>query len=215
MLTADRMLAGYAEGIFPMAENRVDPGLHWIDPRRRGIIPLSGFHLSRSLARAILHGEYGITVNEDFEGTVAACADRPETWINGTLRGLYGQLHRSGHAQSLEVRTPDGTLVGGVFGVTLGGAFFGESMFSRRRDASKIALAYLTDRLVRGGFSLFDTQFLTLHLASLGAVEVSRAHYHDLLRAALRLRGDFLAPGQPPSPSVVVAGIRQRSAQTS
>lgn len=199
MLTAEQMLAGYAQGIFPMAEARDDPALHWVDPRRRGVFPLDKFHISRSLRRAILRGNYTIRTNTDFSGVVHACAGRPETWINDVLDALYRRLHAAGHAQSIEVWDGD-RLIGGVFGVTLGGAFFGESMFSLRTDASKIALAYLVDRLRRAGFGLFDTQFLTPHLKSLGAVEISRAAYHHELRAALRLRADFDAPGQPPSP---------------
>lgn len=141
------------------------------DPRERGIIPLDGFHVSRSLARRIRSGQFQITTDTDFEGVVAGCADREETWISHGIAALYAQLHRMGAAHSLEVRDGD-ALVGGVYGVTIGAAFFGESMFSRRTDASKVALAYLTDRLNRAGFTLFDTQFLTPHLASLGGIEI-------------------------------------------
>lgn len=209
MLTPDLMLAGYAEGIFPMAESRDSEALHWVDPRRRGIFPLPHIRLSRSLARSIRRGDYRIATNSAFEEVVAACAARDETWINAPLRELYHALHRLGHAHSLEV-WQDGALTGGVFGITLGAAFFGESMFSRRTDASKIALVYLVDRLNMGGFRLFDTQFLTPHLASLGAVEIPRAEYRARLAGALRHHADFTAPRTPEPQSLL-----QRNSQTS
>ena len=209
MLTPERLLAAYAQGVFPMAEGRDDDHLHWVDPKRRGIFPLDRFRISRSLARRIRSGGFTIRTDSAFGEVVAACADRPETWINAPLTRLYLALHRSGHAHSLEVWQDD-ALVGGVFGVTLGGAFFGESMFSRRTDASKVALAYLVDRLRLAGFSLFDTQFLTPHLASLGAVEIPRSEYHRLLGQALSRDADFGAPAIPESHSLL-----QRSTQTS
>ena len=178
------VLSAYASGIFPMAEGRDDPGIFWVDPRRRGILPLDGFHISRSLARRIRRGGYAVTLNADFDAVVAGCADRAETWISAEIARLYASLHAQGHAHSLEIRVGE-DLVGGVYGVTLGAAFFGESMFSRRTDASKLALAHLTHHLHACGFALFDTQFLTPHLATLGAVEIPRARYHALLRAAL------------------------------
>ena len=209
MLTPEIMLSAYAQGIFPMAESRDAGDLHWVDPRSRGVFPLSDFHISRSLARRIRQGAYRIRTNSDFSGVVRACAERPETWINDQLFGLYDALHQMGHAQSLEVWEDD-TLTGGVFGLTLGAAFFGESMFSRRTDASKIALAYLVDRLKVAGFTLFDTQFLTPHLASLGAVEIPRAAYRAQLADALRRAADFNAVAVP-APQLVL----QRSSQTS
>lgn len=186
-------------GVFPMAESRDATEIHWVDPRRRGVFPLERFHISRSLARTIRRGGFTITTDEDFDGVVRACADRPETWINAEIFHLYSALHKMGHAHSLEVRA-EGALVGGVYGVTIGAAFFGESMFSRKVDASKIALAYLCHRLKAGGFRLFDTQFLTPHLASLGAVEISRLEYHRRLRAALGAKGEFNPAGYQPPP---------------
>jgi leucyl/phenylalanyl-tRNA---protein transferase len=185
---------GYAQGIFPMAEGRDDPVVHWVDPRHRGIMPLDAFHISRSLARRIRRWPHQVSVNADFAGVVAACADRPETWINAQIFDLYTALHARGAAHSLEI-WEDGALVGGVYGVVLGAAFFGESMFSRRTDASKIALAYLVHRLRAGGFTLFDTQFLTPHLASLGGIEVPRAAYHRMLADALARTAQFDPPG--------------------
>ncbi len=210
-ITPELLLRGYARGIFPMSEGGFADEVFWVDPQFRGIMPLDRFHISRSLARAIRRADHGVRINVDFAGTVRNCADRAETWINPEIAELYGALHRAGYAHSLEV-TVDDQLVGGVYGVALGGAFFGESMFSRRTDASKIALAYLVDRLRAGGFVLFDVQFLTDHLASLGAVEISRAEYHARLQAALRETGDFAAQ---PSSAVSAAGMLQRSTQTS
>ncbi len=192
-----------------MAESRDDPEVFWVDPKQRGIIPLDGFRISRSLRRAILKGDYRVKIDTDFAGVVEGCADRDETWINDTISDLYQKLHRMGFAHSLELHDETG-LIGGVYGVTLGAAFFGESMFSRRRDASKIALAFLVDHLRQGGFTLFDTQFITEHLASLGAIEIPRVDYRDMLAEALQLRADFSQPS-PPSPSVLI----QRSTQTS
>jgi leucyl/phenylalanyl-tRNA--protein transferase len=210
VITPELLLNAYAAGIFPMAETRDDPDVFWVDPRRRGIFPLEGFRVSRSLARRMRRNPPRVTINSAFADVVDACADRDETWINAEIRRLYLDLHRMGHAHSLEVWEGD-TLTGGVYGVVLGAAFFGESMFSRRTDASKIALAYLVDRLRLGGFQLFDTQFLTPHLASLGAVEVTRAEYHRRLEKALVLQGDFTGPALPATPQEVV----QRMTQTS
>ncbi|NDR55770.1 leucyl/phenylalanyl-tRNA--protein transferase [Aliiruegeria sabulilitoris] len=209
-ITPQLLLRAYAAGIFPMAERRDSEELFWVDPQERGVFPLGGFHISRSLRRRIRQAPFQIAVNKDFEGVLTGCADRPETWINEKIFALYIQLHRAGFAHSLETWEGD-TLVGGVYGVTLGGAFFGESMFSHRRDASKIALAYLMDRLIQGGFRLFDTQFLTDHLASLGAIEITRKQYHARLKEALQVRADFLSPGPPPNPQLLL----QRSNQTS
>ena len=201
-ITPDMLLRAYSVGIFPMAESHDDPNVHWIDPRRRGIFPLDGFHISRSLARAILRPDHQVRINSDFAATMRGCADRPETWINDSILALYGDLHAMGYAHSVEVW--DGTdLIGGVYGVALGAAFFGESMFSRRTNASKIALAWLVHRLRAGGFSLFDTQFLTPHLASLGAVEISRTAFHKMLHEAMRHRATFTPPGYAPYPSLI------------
>lgn len=191
-LTPDLMLRAYAAGIFPMSEGAHSSGIFWVDPQHRGVFPLDGFHVSRSLARRIRRGGFDVHVNRDFAGVVAACADRPETWINAEIDSCYMALHAEGHAHSVEV-WQDGALAGGVFGVTLGAAFFGESMFSRRTDGSKIALAHLVDRLARGGFRLFDTQFTTDHLESLGAIDLPRPEYRRQLQAALATRADFFA----------------------
>ena len=173
-----------------MAESRDDPDVHWVDPKEGGVFDLDGFRISRSLARRMRRGGYEARVDTAFEAVLDACADRPETWINPTIRSLYLDLHAMGHAHSQEIWA-ENRLVGGVYGVVLGGAFFGESMFSRQTDGSKLALAHLIDRLRAGGFTLFDTQFLTPHLASLGAVQISRAEYHRRLKAALAVRAEF------------------------
>ncbi|PHP29278.1 leucyl/phenylalanyl-tRNA--protein transferase [Limimaricola cinnabarinus] len=209
-LTPELLLHGYAQGVFPMAEGRDDPEIFWVDPRQRGVLPLDGFRISRSLARRMRRGGFEIVIDGDFEGVVAGCADRAETWINDEIFSLYAGLHRLGFAHSVEIRH-EGELTGGIYGVTLGAAFFGESMFSRRTDASKLAMVWLVDRLRLGGFTLFDAQFLTPHLASLGFVETPRARYRAALAGALEGRGDFLAPG-PPAPAQEVL---QRNGQTS
>jgi leucyl/phenylalanyl-tRNA--protein transferase len=193
-----------------MAEEAGETGVFWIDPKFRGILPLDGFHLSRSLARTIRNTRMRVTLDTDFTGVVDGCADRDTTWINNQIFDGYMKLYQLGYAHSIEVWDGD-ALVGGVYGVTLGRAFFGESMFSRRTDASKVALAYLVDRLRQGGFQLFDTQFLTPHLASLGAIEVPRSVYHALLRQALALPASFTCAGPVPSPDQLL----QRSTQTS
>lgn len=208
-LTPEILLRAYAMGVFPMAESRDDPEVFWVDPRRRGVLPLDRFHISRSLARRIRRGGYRVTIDHDFRGVVAACADRDETWINAVIFDLYAALHDRGHAHSLEVWDGD-TLAGGVYGVVLGGAFFGESMFSRRTDASKLALAYLVDRLRQDGFVLFDTQFVTPHLRSLGAEEVPRTLYKAMLAQALQVGARF---GR--SPPAAAQDVLQRMTQTS
>jgi leucyl/phenylalanyl-tRNA---protein transferase len=209
-ITPETLLRAYAAGIFPMAEGRDDPVIHWVDPRMRGIFPLNNFHISRRLRQQISKATYTIRTNTAFSAVVSSCADRPETWINDQIKALYMSLHKAGFAHSLEVWRDD-DLVGGVYGVSLGAAFFGESMFSRQRDASKIALAYLMHRLAAGGYRLFDTQFLTPHLRSLGAIEIPRAEYHQQLTQALCLSADF----DPPGYSVTAAGVLQRKIQTS
>lgn len=209
-LTPETLLSGYASGVFPMAESRENPEIFWVDPQRRGVIPLDGFHISRRLARTLRTSSFDIRINSDFAKTVEGCADRSETWINDEIFILYLELHKLGFAHSLEVWDSK-TLVGGVYGVSLGGAFFGESMFSRRRDASKIALAYLVDRLDRCGFTLFDTQFVTSHLQSLGAKEISRNDYRKALFEALRVDANFYSAGAVSSPT----GVLQRNTQMS
>ncbi|MHC9234576.1 leucyl/phenylalanyl-tRNA--protein transferase [Pseudooceanicola sp. 502str34] len=194
-LTPELLLYGYQSGVFPMAEGRDDPEIFWVDPKRRGVFPLDRFHISRSLSRTLRRDDYRVRIDTDFAGVIEACADRPETWINAEIAELYQKLHEMGHAHSLEVYDLEDRLIGGVYGVVLGAAYFGESMFSRRRDASKIALAWLVDRLRAGGFTLFDTQFLTSHLASLGAVEISRAAYRRQLAEALSYEAEFTGPG--------------------
>ena len=178
------LLQGYATGIFPMADSREADELFWVEPRNRAIIPLDRFHVSRSLRRTIRAGKFAVTRDRDFAGVLRACADREETWINAELERAMLALHGSGHAHSIEVWR-NGELVGGIYGVKLGRAFFGESMFSRATDASKVALAWLVARLRAGNFTLLDCQFMTEHLASLGAVSVPRARYVALLSAAL------------------------------
>jgi leucyl/phenylalanyl-tRNA--protein transferase len=178
------LLQGYATGIFPMADSRDAAELFWVEPRNRAIIPLDHFHLSRSLRRTLRSGRFQVTRDRDFQAVITACADREETWINAELEGAMLALHGSGHAHSVEVWSERG-LVGGLYGVKLGRAFFGESMFSRVTDASKVALAWLVARLKAGSFTLLDCQFMTEHLASLGAITVPRETYVALLSAAL------------------------------
>ncbi len=204
------VLRAYAAGVFPMADNAEAEDVFWVDPRKRGVLPLDEFHLSRSLRKKILRGGYQIQIDRAFSRVIDACADRPETWINQTIRDLYTGLHRMGHAHSVEVWF-DGELQGGLYGVRLGGAFFGESMFSKMRDASKIALAHLVARLRVGGFSLLDTQFTTPHLEALGAHTVPKARYHELLDAALSRQGDFYSLAAVVPPDDVVQLITQRS----
>lgn len=193
-----------------MAESQDSPTIHWVDPTRRGIFPLDGFHISRSLRKSILNGRYQIKFDSDFEGVLLACADRGETWINSEIHELYMQLHHAGYAHSQEIWDSE-SLIGGVYGVALGGAFFGESMFSKQRDGSKIALAWLVDRLRRTGFSLFDTQFLTPHLESLGAIEISREDYLKRLKNAVNSKADILNV----KPGISAQEVIQRSTQTS
>lgn len=173
-----------------MSESRDDPDIFWVDPRMRGVFPLDRFRISRSLARTIRRGTFRVTIDTAFADVIEGCADRPETWINPTIRNIYAALHDQGHAHSVEI-WQDGRLVGGVYGICIGAAFFGESMFSRATDASKVALAYLVHNLRRGGFTLFDTQFITPHLASLGAVEIPRAQYQRALAAAVAQSAAF------------------------
>lgn len=202
-LSPELLLAAYAQGVFPMAEGRDDPEVAWVEPRRRGILPLDGFRLSRSLARVIRQERFRASFDRDFAGVVRGCAERETTWISHAIERAYGRLFDLGRAHSVEAWDGD-ALAGGVYGVALGAAFFGESMFSRRTDASKVALWHLVERLRACGFRLFDTQFLTPHLASLGGVEVSRAEYRRMLEGALREVAVFDA--SPPGPVGRAAG---------
>ncbi len=208
-LTPELLMRAYAMGVFPMAEHRNDPEIFWVDPIHRGIFPLDLFHISRSLARSIRRANYNLTLNQNFEGVLDGCANRRETWINAKIRYLYNSLYNNGQAHSIEVwEGPH--LIGGVYGVTLGAAFFGESMFSRRTDASKIALAFLVEHLRRCGFILFDTQFLTEHLITLGAVEIPRESFKKLLNEAIEREADLMSQSLPS-----VSDVLQRKTQTS
>ena len=193
-ITPEVLLKAYACGIFPMAENAEDPALYWIEPELRGIIPLETFHVPSRLARTIRAEPFTVVCNRDFEAVIDGCAEpgpgRSRTWINGRIRKLYRKLYDIGHCHTVEVY--DGNaLVGGLYGVSLGRTFFGESMFHRVRDASKIALVHLVARLRAGGFKLLDTQFVTPHLKTFGATEVQRRQYHKLLADALMGEADF------------------------
>ena len=185
MLDPRLLLQSYAMGIFPMADSRQSDEIFWVEPRMRAIIPIDGFHVSRSLRRTLSSDRFTATLDRDFAGVISACAEREETWINADIERAMLALHRLGHAHSVEVWDKAGELVGGVYGVKLGRAFFGESMFSRATDASKVALAWLVARLKAGGYALLDCQFMTDHLASLGAIAVPRDRYVALLSAAL------------------------------
>lgn len=224
VLTPHRLLRCYASGRFPMADGRHDPNVYLVDPERRGIIPLESFHVPRRLARTIRQGRFEITIDRDFRAVIEACAeptpDRPSTWLNDELIELYTALARMGHAHSVEVRR-DGRLVGGLYGVALGAAFFGESMFSRARDTSKIALVELVARLRAGGFTLLDTQFVTDHLRQFGAIEIPRAAYLLRLEAAIAKPATFPKDPQRYAPGLVgpadgtACGSRQSSSQRS
>ena len=206
-ITPQVLLKAYACGIFPMAESAEDNALYWIEPERRGILPLDAVHIPKSLARTIRRGRFEVKVDNDFEAVIEGCAapraGRRSTWINGRIRSLYRELFAIGHCHTVEVWR-DGALAGGLYGVHLGRAFFGESMFSNTRDASKIALVYLTARLKYGGFTLLDTQFVTGHLARFGAVEVSRQEFQRLLEGALGV-----SQGSPPGSAAAGGGARR------
>jgi leucyl/phenylalanyl-tRNA--protein transferase len=193
-ITPEILLRAYAAGIFPMAEDADDPALFWVEPRERGVLPLEAFHLSRRLARTVRSDAFEVRVDHDFDAVIAGCAapalDRDRTWINTRIRRLYGDLFDLGNCHTVEVYR-EGRLVGGLYGVRLEGAFFGESMFHRERDASKVALVHLVARLRAGGFGLLDAQFVTDHLAQFGAVEVPRNAYKRLLRDAIETPADW------------------------
>jgi leucyl/phenylalanyl-tRNA--protein transferase len=195
-VTPELVLRAYAIGIFPMAERADDTAIHWIEPRFRGIIPLDGLKISKSLAKTVRSDRFLIRVDHDFEAVIAACADRPgDTWINRRIRALYRALFDMGHVHTVEVYEGD-ALVGGLYGVSIGSAFFGESMFHRITDASKVALVHLVARLIAGGYRLLDTQFITPHLQSLGGIEIPRDHYQKLLIDAVLDHADYHAIDQ-------------------
>jgi len=193
-LNPELLIRAYTAGIFPMAQSRDNPELYWIDPEWRGIIPLDGFHVPKRLRRTVRTGGLEITHDKAFSHVINACAEsthgRPDSWINDEIAAAYQELARLGHAHSME-GWRDGKLAGGLYGVSLGGAFFGESMFSRETDASKVALVHLVARLKKGGYVLLDTQFITRHLQQFGAVEIAREEYRGLLAEALELKPDF------------------------
>jgi len=222
VITPEILLQAYACGIFPMADAADDPDLYWVEPANRGILPLDGFHVSRRLARTVRADKFEIRVDSDFEAVISGCAAtrsrRDSTWINGEIRRLYKALFDTGDVHTVEAWR-DNRLVGGLYGVHLAGAFFGESMFSLHSDASKVALVHLVARLRRNGFQLLDTQFLTDHLARFGAIEVSRERYLKLLAQALRQPADFYCPGEgaasPPLSGAAVISALQSTSQTS
>jgi leucyl/phenylalanyl-tRNA--protein transferase len=193
-IPTDLLLKAYASGVFPMAESADDPEVFWVRPEARGIIPLDGFHISKSLRKTVRSGVFDVRFDTDFAGVIDACAEeranRRSTWINGPIREAYLELSRIGHAHSVEAFR-DGKLVGGLYGVTLGMAFFGESMFSRETDASKVCLVHLVERMRKRGFVLLDTQFTTEHLKRFGAIDVPRRRYELLLAEALESTAKF------------------------
>ncbi|MGR3515028.1 MAG: leucyl/phenylalanyl-tRNA--protein transferase [Paracoccaceae bacterium] len=209
-LTPDLLLGAYAAGVFPMADGKDATEVYWVDPRERGVLPLDGFHMSRSLARRMRRGDLRATLNIAFEDILDGCANRDDTWINGTIRDLVLALAARGHAHAFGVWSGD-TLIGGMYGLTLGRAFFGESMFSNATDGSKMALAWAVDHLRRTGFTLFDTQFITPHLATLGAIEIPRAQYHARLREAIDGAANIRGLSIEPNPQAVVQRITQTS----
>ncbi len=199
-LTPDILLRAYAIGIFPMAEGREHRELHWIDPEQRGVLPLDGFHVPRRLRRRIRRDDFDVTCDRAFAQVIESCAEpadnRPDTWINPAIQNLYSELHAMGFAHSIECWQED-NLVGGLYGVSLGAAFFGESMFSRVDDASKVALAHLVLRLRRGGYRLLDTQFVTAHLERFGVIEIPRQEYRSALAQAITSQARFTTAVTP------------------
>lgn len=195
-ITPQVLLKAYACGIFPMAESADDPGMFWVEPQMRGILPLEQFHIPRSLRKTIRKGHFACAIDQDFDAVIEACsetvADREQTWINPRIKKLYKELHKSGNAHSFETYF-ESNLVGGLYGVRLGRAFFGESMFSRKTDASKFALVHLVYQMRRSGFMLLDTQFTTAHLERFGTTEVPRETYQELLEEALAGEAHFRA----------------------
>jgi leucyl/phenylalanyl-tRNA--protein transferase len=212
-ITPELMVRAYRHGLFPMAETRRGHRLYWLDPERRGVLPLERFHMPRRLLRTVLSGAFDVHVDRDFAATITGCATpmpgREDTWINPQIEQLFGELHRLGYAHSVESWL-DGRLVGGLYGVAIGGVFFGESMFSFVRDASKVALAHLVARLRLGGFRLLDTQFVTVHLAQFGAEEIPRDDYRVRLTAALDAPAQWLAS---PDAALLEAEFRSLTAR--
>ncbi|MGB0719673.1 MAG: leucyl/phenylalanyl-tRNA--protein transferase [Bdellovibrionales bacterium] len=199
MLTPDLVIEAYRQGLFPMSYSADSPYVHWVCPEMRGQLSIRRIHFSRSLIKTIRGELYAVRVNTDFEGVITGCAaptdKRPDTWINDHIIDVYTRLHRKGYAHSVECWQGD-QLVGGIYGLAIGGAFFGESMFSFARDASKIALAHLTARLWQGGFTLFDTQFVNDHLQQFGVYEIPHKEYMKRLNASLSQKSDFMMGGQ-------------------
>jgi leucyl/phenylalanyl-tRNA--protein transferase len=214
-ITPQVLLKAYACGIFPMAESAEDTALYWIEPQQRGILLLDQVHVPRRLARTIRQGVYEVRVDSNFEAVIEGCATpspgRRTTWINRKIRSLYRELFEAGYCHTVET-WQGGRLVGGLYGVSLEGAFFGESMFSTARDASKVALIYLCARLIHGGFSLLDTQFVTEHLRQFGTMEIDRAEFHSLLEKSLAHTADFSLLPHDASPQVVLDVIEGRGA---
>jgi len=213
-IDADVLLRAYAYGVFPMAESRDDPELYWIDPEKRGILPLEAFHIPKRLRRRVRSGHFDVRVDTAFRETMLGCADgspdRGGTWINDRIVSLYCELHERGQAHSVE-SWRDGQLVGGLYGVSIGAAFFGESMFSRETDSSKVALVHLVARLIAGGYTLLDTQFVTEHLKQFGAIEISRDAYRARLFEAVSSRADFYSLPEGASPLEFLQSVTQRS----
>ncbi len=213
-ITADLVLKAYAVGVFPMSEGREDDRMFWVDPDRRGVLPLDDFHLPKRLRRTVRSERYAVKVDRRFQSVIEQCAapssGRYSTWINHDIQDLFLELYDLGYAHSVEVYR-EGELVGGLYGLALGGAFFGESMFSRARDASKVALVHLVGRLIRGNFLLLDCQFITDHLRQFGAVEIDRDEYRRRLSEALNQPSDFFAGGRDLSASDVLQSITQTS----
>lgn len=213
-IDADMLLRAYAYGVFPMAESRDDPQLYWIDPEARGVLPLDKFHVPRRLKRTIRQRLFDVRIDTSFREVMLGCAEaapgRDGTWINARILELYTELHERGHAHSVECWR-DGKLVGGLYGVSIGAAFFGESMFSRETDASKVALVYLVARLVRGGYKLLDTQFVTTHLAQFGAREISREAYRERLARAIATDADFYSLALDTAPEEILQSVSQIS----
>ncbi len=214
-LTPDLLLRAYSAGIFPMGETREDPTLYWVEPDKRGIIELDAFHLPRRLARTVRNGPFEVDCDRDFAAVIAGCAaprpGHPESWINRTIVELYGTLFEQGHVHTVECRL-GGELVGGLYGVSIGAAFFGESMFGTARDASKVALAHLVARLIRGGYALLDCQFVTDHLRQFGTIDLPRAAYRRRLAAAVSGSATFY---RELGGSDVCATLAQATTQTS
>ena len=216
-ITPQVLLKAYSCGIFPMAESAEDTALYWIEPQSRGVLPLDAVHVPRRLARTIRSGAYQVRINSDFHGVIDGCAasrpGRRSTWINTRIRQLYGALYRQGHCHTVETWL-DGRLVGGLYGVALGKAFFGESMFSTERDASKVALVYLVARLIHGGFTLLDTQFVTEHLRQFGTIDLEKEAFHKELSLAIAGRASYLALPDDAPPEDILSIIREASSNT-